>query len=266
MTGPAERIGELTGAGAERIRPIAGGDLSQVFRIDLLDGRVLAAKCGRHVAIEADMLRAIRNTGVAAPRVERTEDDILLMAFVESDGSRGWADIGTQLARLHSVTRERYGWHADYTFGDVVLDNAQTDDWPEFWFAQRLVKTAAPLEADWRHRVEALEKPLEDILPASPAAALLHGDLWAGNILTHAGKLAALIDPACYYGHAEVDLAMLTLFGSPDEGFRDAYGALESGWELRRAAYQLFPALVHLRLFGSGYAPMVDGLLHRLGA
>ena len=37
------------------------------------------------------------------------------------------------------------------------------------------------------------------------------------------------------------------------------------GWRERRAAYQLFPALVHLRLFGAGYAGMVERLLSRLG-
>ncbi|MGI8705884.1 MAG: fructosamine kinase family protein [Sphingomicrobium sp.] len=77
-------------------------------------------------------------------------------------------------------------------------------------------------------------------------------------------RLAVLIDPACYYGDPEVDLAMLDLFGSPGEAFREAYGPLESGWRERRPVYQLFPALVHLCLFGSGYAGMVDRLLARL--
>jgi fructosamine-3-kinase len=59
---------------------------------------------------------------------------------------------------------------------------------------------------------------------------------------------------------------MLTLFGSPPDEFWDAYGPLEPGWEERRDVYQLFPALVHLRLFGASYAGMVERLLGRLGA
>jgi fructosamine-3-kinase len=35
----------------------------------------------------------------------------------------------------------------------------------------------------------------------------------------------------------------------------------EEGWEARLPVYQLFPALVHLRLFGTTYAPMVERLL-----
>ena len=59
---------------------------------------------------------------------------------------------------------------------------------------------------------------------------------------------------------------MLTLFGSPPDELLQAYGPLDAGWQQRRAAYQLFPALVHLRLFGQGYAGMVDRLLSSLGA
>ena len=107
---------------------------------------------------------------------------------------------------------------------------------------------------------------MADLLPLRPPPALLHGDLWNGNILVAEGALAALIDPACYYGHEEVDLAMLTLFGPPEEAFWDSYGRPEEGWEQRQAVYQLFPALVHLRLFGAGYAGLVDRLLELLGA
>lgn len=76
---------------------------------------------------------------------------------------------------------------------------------------------------------------------------------------------AYMIDPASYYGHAEVDLAMLTLFGQPDTAFWRGYGHLEPGFEARRILYQLFPALVHLRLFGDSYAPMVTRLLDEAG-
>lgn len=72
---------------------------------------------------------------------------------------------------------------------------------------------------------------------------------------------ACLIDPASYYGHAEVDLAMLTLFGSPPRAFWEACGKLDNGWERRRYAYQLWPALVHRRLFGAGYRTLVERLL-----
>jgi fructosamine-3-kinase len=107
---------------------------------------------------------------------------------------------------------------------------------------------------------------MPELLPASPPPSLLHGDLWSGNILVQDGRLAALIDPACYHGHSEVDLAMLSLFGEPPPAFWESYGELGDGWEQRRDIYQLFPALVHLRLFGASYGSLVDRLLSRLGS
>jgi fructosamine-3-kinase len=115
-------------------------------------------------------------------------------------------------------------------------------------------------------RVEALAADLHNRLPARPAPALLHGDLWGGNILAAGDRVSGLIDPACYYGHAEVDLAMLGLFDQPGAAFTEAYGAPEPGHDERSAIYRLWPALVHLRLFGPGYRPMVDRLLDAIGA
>ena len=59
---------------------------------------------------------------------------------------------------------------------------------------------------------------------------------------------------------------MLDLFGGPAGEFHDAYGPPEPGWRERRPIYQLFPALVHLRLFGASYAPLADRLLTAVGA
>jgi fructosamine-3-kinase len=170
------------------------------------------------------------------------------------------------MQRLHSRHQDRYGWPVDYSIGSVALDNRQRKDWPGFWGEQRLAATARVLDRPWRERVEGLAKRMKDLLPHVPPASFLHGDLWSGNILVSEGKLAALVDPACYHGHAEVDLAMLTLFGAPPAEFWEAYGPLDPEWEERRIVYQLFPALVHMRLFGSSYAGMVDRMLGEVGA
>ena len=115
-------------------------------------------------------------------------------------------------------------------------------------------------------RLERLAGDLGNRLPARPRPALLHGDLWSGNVLTSAGQVSGLIDPACYFGHAEADLAMLTLFWQPGEAFFAAYGPLEPGFLERRPIYQLWPALVHHSLFGTGYVPLLERLLDAAGA
>lgn len=48
---------------------------------------------------------------------------------------------------------------------------------------------------------------------------LLHGDLWSENILWLKGAEPALIDPAVYCGHREMDVGMSLLLGGFDPRF-----------------------------------------------
>jgi fructosamine-3-kinase len=269
MTVFARKVAELTGVPELELERLAGGDLSEVLLLRRPDGRCSVAKGGGAVATEAAMLRALAGAGVPAPVVEAEHEGVLLLEHVPNDGvfsPNAWADIGVTMRRLHARTAMPYGWAVDFRIGTVALDNRQTDDWPRFWAEQRLSATASLLDRPWRERVARAARQMADLLPAEPAPSLLHGDLWSGNILVAEGRLAALVDPACYQGDAEVDLAMLTLFDTPGDSFWEAYGPLPAGWEERRLAYQLFPALVHMRLFGAAYAGMVDRLLSGLGA
>ena len=269
MTAFARRVAELTGTREDRLERLAGGDLSEVLLLKRPDGRCTVAKGGPAVSSEAAMLRLLAGSGVPVPSVEGEHDHVLLIEHVENDGlfnPAAWASIGAALRALHDQGGDLYGWPVDYALGTVDLDNRQGRDWRLFWTEQRLIATARTLDRPWRERVAESVDRLPALLPEGPRPSLLHGDLWSGNILVREGRVAALIDPACYYGHAEVDLAMLTLFDTPPAEFWSAYGELEEGWEMRRAAYQLFPALVHLRLFGASYSGMVDRFLRRLGA
>lgn len=268
MTAFARRVAALTGLAEDRLERLSGGDLSEALLVRRPDGRCSVAKRDFSAGAEAAMLRAIAAAGIPAPAVEGEHEGVLLLGHVPNDrvfSPAAWTDIGEKLRRLHSHRGEQFGWPVDYQIGTVALVNRERRDWPGFWAEQRLAATAAVLDRPWRERVSRLAGRAGDLAPSAPSPALLHGDLWTGNILVSEGRLAALIDPACYHGDAEVDLAMLALFDTPGPTFWDAYGPLEAGWEERRPFYQLFPALLHMRLFGDTYAGMVDRLLARLG-
>lgn len=265
----AARVAGVTGLGEDRLQRLTAESLSEVLLVHRPDGPLSVAKSGPALSAEASMLRAIAAAGVPAPAVEAEHDGVLLLEHVENDGlfsARAWADVGAGVKRLHARLGDQYGWPVDYAIGTVGIDNRERSDWPSFWAEQRLVATAALVDRPWRERIDRLAARIADLLPPAPPPALLHGDLWTGNILVHDGRLAALIDPACYHGDAEVDLAMLDLFGAPPEEFDEAYGPLEPGWRERRPAYQLFPALTHVRLWGPSYLPMLDRLLAACGA
>lgn len=255
--------GELSGS-----RSLGGGDLSQLVSIDLTDGRTAIVKGCPNPEAEARMLQAIGESGAPAPTVYAASGEALVMeAMPAGIGlSNAWESIGAAVSSLHATTGERYGWNHDFAFGAVEIPNGWSDDWPRFFAENRLLNNCPHIPVELARRLERLSKTLADRLPAKPKASLLHGDLWSGNVLVSGSKISALIDPACYYGHSEVDLAMLHLFGSPGDAFYAAYGELESGHEERRAIYTLWPVLVHLRLFGSGYRGHAERLLDQIGA
>jgi fructosamine-3-kinase len=267
MNDLGERGAALLGGSLASVSGMGGGSLSQIVRIRLTDGREGIVKTGPAPRAEAAMLRAIKTAGAPAPDVLAADNDVLVLSVVDDAGSlsSAWPDLGRVLARLHAAQGPRYGWDCDYAFGPVAIANTWSDDWPSFWSEHRLVNNARFVGAGLARRLEALASDLSNRLPRHPPPSLLHGDLWGGNVLVSQDEISGLIDPACYYGDGLVDVAMLEMFDHPPQAFFSAYEKSEAGHRERLIIYRLWPALVHLRLFGSGYRPLVERLLSDLG-
>ncbi len=267
MNALAEAAAALLGGTLRDARALHGGCLSQILLVTLNDRREAIVKAGGTPQIEAAMLRAIAASGAPAPRVLAASNGILVIEAMPADGglSSAWESLGQALTTLHASKGNACGWSEDYSFGTVAIENGWMKSWPDFWAERRLLPSCPHVASTLARRIEALSADLRNRLPEMPAPSLLHGDLWGGNILASGNRITALIDPACYYGHGEVDIAMLNLFDGPSPAFYEAYGELEPGWKERLVIYQLWPALVHVRLFGSGYRPMVERLLSQAG-
>jgi prepilin-type processing-associated H-X9-DG protein len=257
-----ERIGTITGSGVVASARLPGGSLGGAFRFDLADGRAIVAKQGPSAGVEAKMLRAMAATGARVPAVLHDEETLLLMEFVEGGrpNSAGWRDLAAQLAMLHAPHDRLYGWPDDYSFSEVAICNREHANWAQFWGEHRIACHAAHLNPATARRLDTLARRIGEMLPAQPPPALLHGDLWGGNMLFADGSRAVLLDPACYVGDREVDIAMLTLFDHPPDDFF-AQCDLAPGWRERQPLYRLWPLLVHLRLSGDAYRGAVERAL-----
>lgn len=252
----------LLNAELKSAQDLRGGDLSQLVRIELADGRVAVVKGGANPKAEAEMLSVMAAAGVPTPSVLAVNAQALVLSWVEGNGeiANAWADVGRVCRRLHDhhSVDGQYGWPQDFCFGPVRIQNRPSARWPSFWANYRLAPFLDKIPASLAVRIESLCSQIDERLPSNPRASLLHGDLWTGNLMLHDKQVSALIDPACYYGDGEVDVAMLQLFGQPSAAFFAHYGALEPGAEQRLAIYRLWPALAHYALFGTTYRPLLE--------
>jgi fructosamine-3-kinase len=206
----------------------------------------------------------------------RTADAAFLaLEWIEAARADGACEqrLGEGLAALHAVTAPRFGWLRDNTIGRTPQANGWMDDWTEFFRERRLrPQLALALENGFAgllaERGERLLEALGVLLgDHTPAASLLHGDLWGGNWMAAAGGDPVIFDPAVYYGDRETDLAMTRLFGGFGERFYRAYEAaapLPRGAGLRGELYNLYHVLNHANLFGAGYARQASAIIERL--
>jgi fructosamine-3-kinase len=269
-------------------RPVGGGCINRALRLELGNGRAFLkynpeAPHG-FFAAEARGLDALRAAAAGDLRVPEVLDfrdaeaaagpAWLLLEWVEP-GPRGAAfdeRLGRGVAALHRRAAGGWGWEEDNFIGPLPQANAPAGRWGELWRDRRLEpRLRAARGAGYAPGAPAEWERLLDALPALLAPAeedgpsLLHGDLWSGNVLAAAGGVPALVDPAAYRGHREVDLAMAELFGGFAPGFHAAYREarplLPGYGEGRRAVYQLYYLLVHVELFGSGYVQQTRAAL-----
>ncbi|NDJ54890.1 MAG: fructosamine kinase family protein [Chloroflexi bacterium] len=265
---------------------VGGGDINHGFWAATDGGRVFV-KWNPSVPVgffeaEAAGLQHLAKTGVVRVpqvigmgRVAGTESAYLILEYIEPGrkDAASAAQLGEQLAELHRQTHVFYGLEAPNMIGRLTQRNTPDLSWLTFYQSQRLsaqrdlalrqgfLSTERGRRLDWL--IDNLYIWLHD---DEVRPALLHGDLWGGNWLTDESNQPVLIDPAVYYGHREVDLAMTRLFGGFPSSFYEAYNTvhpLDPDYTDRQPIYQLYYLLCHLNLFGESYGRSVDALLKR---
>ena len=268
----ATRLGrEITGA-----RDLHGGDIHAAYRVELRGGDVVFVKSSPGAprgmfTEEARGLEWLRAAGaLRIPAVITVGDDedgprFLALEYLEP-GSHAPAfdeNLGRGLAALHRFGAPAYGFDRDNYIGSLPQSNRAHATWAAFYREERLlplVRRAIErrgLAAGAGAKFDRLFDRLESMVGPTEPPSRLHGDLWGGNLHADDRGQPCLIDPAVYGGHREIDLAMMRLFGGFGSRVFSAYREawpLADGHEGRVPLYQLYPLLVHVNLFGGGYA------------
>ncbi|MFF9201860.1 phosphotransferase family protein [Streptomyces sp. NPDC014986] len=294
-----------------RVRPLGGGTYNTVEELVLDDGSRYVLKIPpasavpglRHerrlVVSEAEFCAGAAAAGVPAPRVVSVDGDTgaphLLMTAcpgvpwteaAPSDGERTAlrTELGRQVARLHGVTGPGFG-HPSGALGPLAPD----------WRTAFTAMTDAVL-ADARHYGVRLPRPAGEVAAAIRTAApaleevtepaLVHFDLWPGNILVDrpaAGRarIGGLVDgERMVWGDPLADFVSLALLGDirQDEAFLAGYGEaggraeFGTGARLRLALYRAHLYLIMVtetvpRAVGEEHGRWVrDAVVPELGA
>ena len=262
---------------------IGGGSINDAYRLETNAGRFFvkvnhADRFPSFFEAEADGLGRLREAGtIRVPEViamgEDHDDSYLLMTWVDGGTKTDafWEAFGRSLAALHRRSDKNFGLERDNYIGSLKQANTRQATWADFFVHCRL-EPLVKMARDRRKlgdgdvlRFERLYGQLAGLFPQEPPA-LLHGDLWSGNFICAKDSAPVLIDPAVYFGHREMDIAMSRLFGGFEPGFYTAYNdafPLERGWEERVDLCNLYPLLVHVNLFGGGYVQQVQTILKR---
>jgi fructosamine-3-kinase len=259
-----------------------GGNFNLAVRVKLKSGEFFIKwNQGDHHGLfeaEAKNLELLNQTStIQVPQVIGVgtveEKEYLMMECIPTGeiNTTYWEDFGHKLALMHQNS-SALGHGLGYT--NYLGAAEQKNDWNlngvNFFIENRLknqIEIAVynrKIDLEMENKFSQLFEKLPDLIPNEPSS-LMHGDLWSGNVMVNTLGQVVFVDPSCYYGLREAELAFTTMFGGFDKTFYEAYHEahpIEKGFHERIPLYNLYPLMVHVNLFGEGYVPAVQKILN----
>ena len=217
-------------------------------------------------AKELNLLRDYIHT----PEVIWVSEQYQILEWIEEKSQKNYQiQLGRELANLHRTIHSTFGFDFDNSIGEMPQFNAintNITSWKVFYWQYRLkyqiecANKSKLLDQALYEQLLSIESKLSRYIDNTNKPSLLHGDLWSGNVINGKNN-PYFIDSASYFGHREIDFALIYMFGGFNDDFFNAYNEkyqLEEGFEQRKPIYMLYHYLNHLNIFGKGYYSGVE--------
>jgi len=263
------------------IKALSGGSINQAFYIEteskkyFLKYHISKAHPGMFSS-ELKGLKLIAKTHtIRIPQTflsfENDQYSGILLEYIDQGEytSDFWRNFALKLSEMHRASSRSFGLDFSNYMGSIQQSNKSHKCFVDFFIEERLepqmrmARNQGLLSPKHIKQCEKLYGELNSIFP-NERPSLVHGDLWSGNFICDKMGQAVIIDPAVYYGHRELDIAMTTMFGGFHPDFYQYYQQfypMEKGWKDRLPVYNLYPILIHINLFGSSYIPSFERVI-----
>ena len=270
-----EELGETYPKSIEQVH---GGDIHSAWRIEFSNKKLFLKRNIRNkkfLEFEKYCLQNLRKyinqENLVIPEVIAYKNikniEILLIEWIDMHNF-DQKKLGKGLGELHLKSAESnpkmFGFPVEGFIGTTDQKKGLEDNWIDCFLNLRIIPQLLILKPkilDKEIIDKVKEKIKTELLNHKPINALVHGDLWSGNVGIDKSGKGVIFDPASWWADNEVDIAMTKLFGGFRKEFYEEYHRIfpiKNGFEKRIIIYNFYHILNHANMFGGGYLNQVE--------
>ncbi|WP_053959156.1 fructosamine kinase family protein [Sulfobacillus thermosulfidooxidans] len=267
--------------GKATLTPLTGGSLAESYVLSTRTSRYFVKYYDpswikdTHIARrEASALKALKQAAWPVPDVILSHDSFLVLSWIDH-GSTAYKEkaghiFGERLAKVHQHVVSSFSLPWGNGIGIVQHPSSNYFMAGDFYWEIRLAPLVKSLSSQYPFlgSLKDYETPIRQFLNQTVTfPTLVHGDLWSGNFLWQSDSSPYVIDPASYYGDPVSDIAFSELFGGFPRSFYHSYWLTmgsDPHYPCKKPIYQLYHALVHLKLFGQAYIGLSKSLIDQI--